>query len=115
MTDTLEPVIVVTLRILLSLVKIIADNEKGYTLPNGKHLTLYECTQKQRQFETNIRYAKEGQMAAQEAGNLPLAKSYQAKINDLTSQYHQFSNACGLASKPVKMRVPGYKRMSTKK
>ena len=97
------------------LAKIIADNEKGYTLPNGKHLTLYECTQKQRQFETNIRYAKEGQMAAQEAGNLPLAQSYQSKINDLVSQYNQFSKACGLSPKPVKMRISGYKKISTKK
>lgn len=39
--------------------QILAENEKGYTFPNGKHLTMYECTQEQRRLETAVRHAKE--------------------------------------------------------
>lgn len=96
------------------LAKILADNDKGYTLPNGKHLTMYECTQVQRKMETEVRRAKDGVIAAQTAGDMELAKEYQAKINQLTSDYNQFSKACGLSPKPVKMRVSGYRKISTK-
>ena len=39
--------------------KILEDNERGYTTPDGRHYTLYECTQIQRRYERNIRNAKE--------------------------------------------------------
>lgn len=96
------------------LAQILAKNDKGYTLPNGKHLTMYECTQHQRQLETKVRHAKDGQMAARAAGNTELAKKYQAKINDLTNEYNSFSKACGLSPKPTKMKVAGYRKISTK-
>ena len=96
------------------LAKILANNDKGYTLPNGKHLTMYQCTQYQRKLETEVRYAKDGQMASLAAGNNELAKKYQVKVNNLTKEYNQFSKACGLSPKPVKMRVSGYKKISTK-
>ena len=93
---------------------ILDRNEKGYTLPNGKHLTMYECTQYQRQLETKIRYAKDGQIVARAAGNTQLAKEYQRKVNDLSTQYREFSKACGLSVKTEKMTVPGYTKISTK-
>lgn len=96
------------------LAKIMADNDKGYTLPNGKHLTMYQCTQYQRKLETDVRYAKDGQIAALASGDEELAKQYQVKVNELTKEYNQFSKACGLSPKPVKMRVSGYKKISTK-
>lgn len=96
------------------LAKILADNDRGYTTPTGKHLTMYECTQQQRKLETEIRHLKDGQMAAQQAGNLPLAKEYQSKINKMTNEYNQFSKDCGLSPKRVKMQVAGYKKISTK-
>lgn len=91
--------------------QILRDNEKGYTLPNGKHLTKYECTQKQRQMETNIRKAKDGQIAARHAMDEELAKEYQSKINKLTKEYRAFSKAVGLRTYPQKMTVAGYKRI----
>ena len=94
--------------------EILEKNEKGYTLPNGKHLTMYECTQYQRQLETKIRYAKDGQIAALAAGDDKLAKEYQAKINKLTNDYKAFSNACGLKPKFNKTTVNGYHVISTK-
>ena len=75
---------------------------------------MYECTQKQRQMETEIRYAKDGQIAARAAGDEVLAKQYQAKINELTKKYNAFSKDCGLSPKPAKMRVTGYRKISIK-
>ena len=88
-------------------------NAEGYTLPNGKHMTMYECTQHQRQLETKVRYAKDGQIAARESGDLELAKQYQAQINRYTAEYKSFSKACGLSLKPNKMTVSGYHKIST--
>lgn len=92
----------------------IKRNAAGYTLSNGTHLTLYECTQYQRRLETEIRKNKDGQMMAREAGNLDLAKAYQAKINQLTQKYSAFSKACGLAEKRQKMTVSGYRKIGIK-
>lgn len=91
--------------------KIIDDNEAGYTLPNGKHLTMYECTQKQRQLETLIRKNKDGQIAAKESGDEELALKYQAKVDKYTKNYKAFSQACGLAPKMKKATVAGYQRI----
>ena len=91
--------------------KILEVNEKGYTFPSGKHLTMYECTQYQRKLETAVRHAKDGQIAAREAGNVNLAKHYQAKIDKYTKEYKAFSKACGLSEKRTKMTVAGYQKI----
>ena len=91
--------------------QVLDRNEKGYTMSNGKHLTMYQCTQKQREFETKIRWAKDGQIAARKAGDEDLAKEYQAKINRYTAEYKAFSNACGLTVKNRNMQVSGYKKL----
>jgi len=87
---------------------IINRNNEGYTLPNGKHLTMYECTQKMRQLETSIRHAKDGQMIAETAGNEELALFYRSKVVDLTKKYKAFCNACGLKPMMQKASVSGY-------
>lgn len=87
----------------------IKRNHKGYTLPNGKHLTMYECTQIQRELETKVRRAKDGQIMAREAGDKELAKQYQIKINKYVNEYQIFSKECGLSIKPSKMTVSGYR------
>lgn len=74
-------------------------NEKGYTLPNGKHLTMYECTQYQRKLETDIRRLKDGQQVAEQAGDETLANKYTAKISTKLKIYYQFSKNCGLKPK----------------
>lgn len=91
--------------------EILNRNEEGYTLPNGKHFTMYECTQKQREFETRIRKAKDGQVAAMSAGDEILAKEYQAKVSDLQKQYKAFSDACGLSIQPKRIQVAGYRKI----
>lgn len=87
----------------------IDDNHKGYTLPNGKHITMYECTQMQRQMETRIRYAKDEQIVFQEAGNIEAAKLARQKVIRFTNQYKQFSKSCGLPIHKDRMAVVGYK------
>lgn len=91
--------------------EILERNEQGYTLPNGKHMTMYECTQKQRQFETKIRKAKDGQIAAVSAGNEDLAREYQTKVSNLTKQYKAFSDECGLRLQPERIKVAGYRKI----
>lgn len=88
--------------------KILAKNKKGYTFPDGKHLTMYECTQEQRRLETAIRHAKDGAIAAREAGDDILENKYRAKVAKYTKQYKAFSNACGLSPKNGKTYVKGY-------
>lgn len=87
----------------------IDDNHKGYTLPNGKHLTMYECTQMQRQMETRIRYAKDEQIVFQQAGNMDAARIARQKVIQLTQEYKQFSKNCGLVIHKDRMSVPEYK------
>lgn len=83
-------------------------NNKGYTTSDGKHYTMYECTQLQRKYETDIRYAKEGYMMAKEAKNERLMIYYKAKISKLNREYSQFSKDCGLKKQKNKASVSGF-------
>lgn len=88
--------------------KILRENEKGYTY-NDKHYTMYQCTQLQRQYELEIRRAKDGYIAAQNLGDEELASDYKNKVNQLTQEYKTFSDSCGLSFKYNNIRVEGYK------
>lgn len=85
--------------------QMIANNHKGYTLANGKHLTLYECSQMQRQYERNIRKMKTGEKMAKEAGDKQLEEYYVNKKNILLTQYQKFSNGCNLRVKPARLTI----------
>ena len=75
-------------------------NHEGYDYVdakgNKKHLTLYECTQKQRQYELSIRKAREGKTVAEQAGLEELANKYQRRIDQRLREYTAFSKSCGL-------------------
>lgn len=88
--------------------KIIRENNKGYTY-NDKHYTMYQCTQLQRQYELEIRRAKDGYIAAQALGDEKLAGEYKGKVNQQMTEYRTFSEACGLSIKYNNIRVDGYK------
>lgn len=90
----------------------IDDNHEGYTLPNGKHLTMYECTQMQRQMETRIRYAKDEQIVYQTSGNMDAAKLARQKVINLSNEYYKFSKNCGLPVHKDRMSVVDYKAIS---
>ena len=85
-------------------------NADGYTLKNGTHLSMYECTQVQRRYETDIRYAKEGYMMAKEAKNEELMKYYDTRISKLNKEYSQFSKDCGLRKQTNRASVSGFYR-----
>lgn len=87
----------------------ITNNHKGYTTPNGKHLTMYECTQIQRRLETKIRYAKDEQIIMQHAGNTAAAKLARQKVIKYIQEYNNFSKSCGLRVQKDRITVNGYK------
>lgn len=82
-------------------------NAKGYTytdrLGHKQHLSLYECTQRQRQYELSIRKAREGKILAERAENEKLSQYYDKRIKQKLNDYTIFSNNCGL--KPQYMRT----------
>lgn len=82
-------------------------NAEGYTYTdragNKKHLSLYECTQRQRQYELAIRKAREGKILAERAENEKLSQYYDRRIKQKLNDYTVFSNNCGL--KPQYMRT----------
>lgn len=94
--------------------KILQDNEKGFEL-NGKHYTMYEGTQMQRQLETRIREQKDILSMAQTSDDKDLIQSTEKKIRQLTKQYKDFSNQAGLPVKMARLKVSGYKRVALKK
>lgn len=94
--------------------KMIEDNAKGYTTPDGKHMTMYECTQMQRQLETKIRYAKDEQMALQAANDIIGARAARKKVVDLLAEYKKFSADCGLRPQLDRAKVIGYRAIKIK-
>lgn len=88
--------------------KILRENQKGYTY-NDKHYTMYQCTQLQRQYELEIRRAKDGYIGAMALGDEKLAEEYRNKVNQNMVEYKAFSNDCGLSIKYNNIRVDGYK------
>ena len=84
-------------------------NADGVTLPDGKHLTLYECTQVQRRLETNIRRAKDTQIAFRNANNREQALIYQRKVSSLIEQLKAFSAHAGLSVKTSRYAVNNYR------
>ena len=87
--------------------KILKENQKGYT-HNGQHYTMYQCTQLQRQYELEIRRAKDGYIAAQALGDEKLADEYRGRVNKQMQEYKAFSTACNLSIKYNNIRVHGY-------
>ena len=83
-------------------------NAKGYTLENGTHLTMYQCTQVQRNYELWVRQAKEGYMMAKNANMPNLMEEYKTRIADLNKQYREFSKACGLNTQNKRKSVTGF-------
>lgn len=88
--------------------KILEDNERGYTTPDGRHYTLYECTQIQRGYERRIRNAKEKYLYEESLSNRKNMASIKTRIGNLTNQYKTFSRACGIPAKLERTRVKDY-------
>lgn len=89
--------------------KILADNERGYTDADGKHRTLYECTQVQRRYEREIRRAKEKYLYGKALNNQTIMAQSRNTVGRLTTRYKQFSQKCGIPAKLERIRVKDYK------
>lgn len=83
-------------------------NQKGITLSNKKHFTMYEVTQKMRELETDIRRCKEGIIAARKSGDKTLEMNYKNKMKKRQNEYNYITSLAGLKKRPDKMRVSGY-------
>lgn len=88
--------------------KILADNERGYTDADGKHRTLYECTQIQRRYEREIRRAKEKYLYGKALNNKGMMAQARNRVGTLTTQYKQFSQKCGISAKLERIKVKDY-------
>lgn len=93
----------------VQLQKMIENNHKGYTFPNGKHITMYECTKIQRRMETKIRYAKEEQMTLKELGDIDGARAARLKVLKYIKELEKFSKNCKLKVQKDRLTVPGYR------
>lgn len=93
--------------------KIIDDNEKGFEY-EGKHYSNYEGSQLQRQIETEIRKAKDEQIAARAAGIPEDISNAQKKITTFTNKYKELNKVSGLPSQLDRARVSGYRRTKVK-
>lgn len=89
--------------------KILADNQRGYTDENGRHRTLYECTQVQRRYEREIRNAKEKYLYAKALNDKNMMTRARTRVGTLTTQYKQFSRKCDIPTKLERIRVKDYK------
>lgn len=88
---------------------IIKKNEKGFDF-EGKHYTMYDGTQLQRQIEREVRKQKDLQIYGLTSGDDKLVRDSQSKIKILNKKYKQISEASNLPTKMQRMRVSGYKR-----
>ncbi len=88
--------------------KILADNERGYTDKNGRHYTLYECTQVQRRYEREIRKAKEKYLYGKTLNNKNMMTKARNRVGVLTTQYKQFSKNCDIPIKLERIKVKDY-------
>ena len=93
--------------------KIIDDNNKGFEY-EGKHYTMYEGTQLQRNIELAIRKQKDIQILAKASDMEDLVNQSQQKITQLTRKYKQLSDISGLPTRMQRAKVSGYKRVSVK-
>jgi hypothetical protein len=94
--------------------EIINNNNKGFEL-DGKHYSLYEGQQLQRQLERKIREQKDIQILARASGNNELVVEAQQRITQLTNKYRELSDISGLPTKAQRLRVSGYKRVAKSK
>lgn len=84
--------------------KINQDNEKGFEF-EGRHYTMYQGTQLQRDIELEIRKAKETQILSKRANDKELAMTCENRIDILTRKYKKLSDISGLKTKLDRIRV----------
>ena len=94
--------------------KINEDNNKGFEL-DGEHYTNYEISQMMRKLELQVRKQKDLQIIGKASNNKQIIDEAQTKITQLTQKYREISKISGLPTRMERMKISGYKRISTKK
>ena len=94
--------------------EIIDSNNKGFEL-DGKHYSMYDGEQLQRQLERKIREQKDIQILAKASDNMELVGEAQQKITQLTKKYKELSDISGLPTKMQRMKVSQYRRVAKSK
>ena len=84
------------------------DNENGVDY-EGRHYTMYEATQRQRQLERAIRKQKRRILVAeQNPGDKERLQQTQIKYQVLDQEYKRFSKAAGLRLQHERMEMAGF-------
>lgn len=89
-------------------------NIQGFIL-DGKHYSLYEGSQLQRQLERAIREQKDIQILAKSSNDMELVGTAQSNITKLTRKYKELSQVSGLPVKMKRLTVSGYKKVAKSK
>ena len=85
-----------------------AANAAGCEI-NGRHLSLYRCSQTMRELETQVRREMDAANAARAAGDAELRKDCQRRINSLNRRYLDIAKAAGLKPRRERMYVRGFR------
>lgn len=93
---------------------IIDRNNKGFDY-EGKHYTMYEGLQLQRNLERQIRKQKDIQTLAKASNNIDLISQSQMNISFLTRKYYQLSQTSGLPTKLDRIKNVDYKYVAKSK
>ena len=83
------------------------DNEKGVTY-QGRHYSMYQATQKQRQIERAIRTQKRRILLSDGAGDTDKLQIAQIRLTRLNEEYTRFSKATGLRTQHARAEVAGF-------
>ena len=89
-------------------------NIQGFIL-DGKHYSLYEGTQLQRQLERAIREQKDIQILAKSSDDMELVGTAQSNITKLTQKYKELSQISGLPTEMKRLTVSDYRRVAKSK
>ena len=84
--------------------EIIDNNNKGFEF-EGKHYTMYEGTQIQRQIERSVREQKDILTLGNASGNLDVIDNAERKLKWLSDKYKALNKASGLLPKAKRMKI----------
>ena len=83
------------------------ENEKGITY-EGKHYTLYEARQRQRNLESAARNRKRMILIDEELGDSDKLQNDQIRLQVIKQEYSRFSKAAGLPTQHARMEAAGF-------
>lgn len=83
------------------------ENEKGITY-EGKHYTLYEARQRQRNLESAARNRKRRILIDEQLGDKDKLQNDQIRLQLIKQEYSRFSKAAGLPTQHARMEAAGF-------